>query len=262
MSEIQEKSYVTYRISGITGIQIMDGTLVNLVDDNFDSVFVNDSLSEVTIYIRDEADFQQALQECERFIYKFVLSLIIHEEAVVGVPEYKKEKTFLKSENEDVVTFSTDISIESSISYTSIYPGEEFLGNILKDQDMITSNNELMYKRLYSIMRNRDRVTKYLALYEFLLDLVSIGKPKKEQKNVSDFIKQKGFDRGSNSISFHPTRRRNANFLEDLLTYYRNEIAHAEFENDFSKYEDLASNINSKLINKVIEVINCAISDC
>lgn len=58
-----------------------------------------------------------------------------------------------------------------------------------------------------------------------------------------------------NSISFYPTRRKNS----DLFIYYRNEIAHAEFENDVLKYEGLASNIDGKLINKLIEVLNCVI---
>jgi hypothetical protein len=134
-----------------------------------------------------------------------------------------------------------------------------FLEDVLNDRDMINTNNELLYRRLYSIMKNPVKVTRYLALYEFLLDLVSKGKPKKEQKNVKEFIKHKGFDKGMNSILFHTTRRKNMNFKEDTFTYYRNEIAHAEFENDFSKYEDLAGNINNKLINRLIEVINCAI---
>lgn len=259
--KIEEKSYITYSISGITGVQLKDDTQVNLVDDNFDSVCVNGTLSKVTVYIKDEVDFHQALIECERFIYKFLLSLILHKDAVVDVPGYKEETTFQKSGNENRLSFSTGISIESSFSITSVYEGEKFLEDVLNDQDMINPYNELLYKRLYSIMRNPDRVTKYLALYEFLLDLVSKGRPKKIQKNVSDFIKHRGFNKGMNSIPFHTTRRKNANFKEDLFTYYRNEIAHAEFENDFSRYEDLASNINSNLINRLIEVINCAIND-
>lgn len=256
---LEEKGYITYSISGITGVKLKDGTHVNLADENLESVYVNESLNKVTIYIKDEVDFHQALKECERVIYKLLLSLILHKDATIDVPQYKEETKFQKSDNEDIITFSTGISIKSSFSITSVYEGEEFLEDVLNDQDMINPNNELLYRRLYSIMKNPDKVTKYLALYEFLLDLVSKGKPKKEQKNVTEFMKLKGFDKGMNSISFHTTRRKNMNFKEDIFTYYRNEIAYAEFENDFSKYEDLAGNINSKLINRLIEVINCAI---
>jgi hypothetical protein len=67
---LEEKSYITYSISGITGVELKDGTHVNLVDENIESVYVNESLNKVTIYIKDEVDFHHALKECERFIYK------------------------------------------------------------------------------------------------------------------------------------------------------------------------------------------------
>ncbi|MFS0661292.1 hypothetical protein AB1L07_20955 [Niallia alba] len=256
---LEEKSHITYSISGITGVKLKGVTHVNLLDKNLESVYVNESLNKVTIFIKDEVDFHQALKECERLIYQLLLSLILHKDAIVDIPQYNEEEKNQKSENGDIITISSGISIKSSLSITSIYDGEEFLEEMLNDRGMINPNNELLYRRLYSIMKNPDQVTKYLALYEFLLDLVSKGKPKKEQKNVTEFIKFKGFDKGMNSIPYHTTRRKNMNFKEDTFTYYRNEIAHAEFENNFSKYEGLAGNINSKLINRLIEVINCAI---
>ncbi|MEK5389655.1 hypothetical protein NSQ59_04615 [Margalitia sp. FSL K6-0131] len=47
----------------------------------------------------------------------------------------------------------------------------------------------------------------------------------------------------------------------DMFTFYRNEIARAEYENDFSEYEDLSKEINNRLIKKIVEVINSAIND-
>ncbi|SOB90290.1 hypothetical protein SAMN05880501_101134 [Ureibacillus xyleni] len=100
-----------------------------------------------------------------------------------------------------------------------------------------------------------------MVLYDFLMEIVSKNKPRKEQKNVSDFIRENGFNVGINHVVFRTTRRENSDFLEDDFTYYRNEIAHAEFQNDFAKYETLSSAVTNVLINKLLEVIHFGIQN-
>ena len=59
---------------------------------------------------------------------------------------------------------------------------------------------------------------------------------RKEQKNVTDFIRKNQSEFSNPNIEFYETREK-CQFEEDKYTYYRNEISHAEFDYDFEKYE-------------------------
>ena len=154
------------------------------------------------------------------------------------------------------------LNIKENIKIIRICDKESFYNEII-NTDKINLNQEatIEYKKLMSILKNSNEVTKYLLLYDQLMDLTSKNKKRKEQRNVSDFIRKCQSEFSDFNIEFYKTRRKNLKFKEDGYTYYRNEISHAEFGNDYEKYERLTDNLTNDFINGIIEVINYAIKE-
>lgn len=92
-------------------------------------------------------------------------------------------------------------------------------------------------------------------LYDFLMEIVSQNN-RKEQRRVGDFLKEGKIE----NISWHPTKRPGKTFQEDTFTYLRNEIAHAEFDNNFEEYEKVSNKVNGKLIQHLAQVVVKAIN--
>ncbi|ETI87590.1 hypothetical protein [Clostridium butyricum] len=255
-SSIENKPFVKYRLTGIQGINIKNCEPINLESDNLEFIEVSKSLDTITIFLKENINESDAWNSCEEFIFKYIISLIVNPDIDVTIPEYKVD-SYYNISKQNTLNINEYLSISDSASFTRIYEGSEFVSNIVSEcKTNVNAKNYLMYKKLYSIMRNQDIVTKYLLLYDFLLDLVSINKKRKEQKNISDFVVVNKLNEGINCIGFYKTRRKGCNFEEDSFTYYRNEIAHAEFNNDFKMYEQVSNNINNGFINKIVEVIN------
>ena len=87
----------------------------------------------------------------------------------------------------------------------------------------------------FNIIQIDNIVTRYLMLYELLMNVVTI---KHTQKEVTAFIKDQFNPVHTTCVGFHPTRRTGKNFDEDDITYYRNLLAHNDssaIPQDFDK---------------------------
>lgn len=258
LNEKEKLSNISYKVIKISGVQLEEDTIFDLNHDQLDSVFVDAHLNTVTIYVKTGVHFNEAVPAFKEFMHQFLLGIILHSNVIIDSPEYREVSRYQREDS--IVSYSSNITVQSSYSAVHIYNGAKLLNHVIETgQTRLNSNNKLLYRRLYSIMKNSNRIVKFMALYEFLLDVVSKGKAKKEQRNVGVFIKSQNLHKRSDKISFHTTRRKNKNFQEDIFTYYRNEIAHAEFENNFTQYERLAQNIDNQIIKQLIVLIDVAI---
>lgn len=232
--------------------------------EGLDSVEFNEdiSLEYDDLYLEINKELSMLIVKSKKLNSENVL-----EEIIARIITYKefKEITIPKltlDEKKSITGNKIDIRDRVTIrdvinSFKSSIGPEDFKKHMNK-MNLIQSN---YYKRLYYILKNKDITTKYLMLYEFLLEIVSLNKKNREQKNVKDFITTKNLHEGINSIGMKKTRRKNKNFEEDSLTYLRNEISHAELDEDYEQYENISKKITSYYVRKIIEVIDLAIKD-
>lgn len=92
---------------------------------------------------------------------------------------------------------------------------------------------------LMTILKIKEVTLRYLMLYEFLRVRITVPDKnpiKNSQKDVTDFIRDKYNPvKPVNFIGFKPTRRKDKDYKEDDITYYRNLIAHSDTKNLESK---------------------------
>lgn len=255
------ENYILFEIKGFNNMILKNPQKIELDDSIFREILINDKLSEITLYFDEDTnkEIKEITQYAHSVIFEIVIRFILNSEIDVSSPDYKVKLIRFDGKDQTEITLNDRIPLREEFNFIRSFDSMDFLKEVLAGGKLINSSNALLYRKLFSIMKNTDRVVKYMVLYDFLMEIVSEGKARKEQKNVCDFIKAQGFDSGFNSIGFRQTRRTGMSFEEDDFTYYRNEIAHAEFENDFNKYESLSSSITNTIINKLIEVIHCAI---
>ena len=260
---VDNMSYIKYEIIGISGINLKDDYKYKVNNEIIDSVLVAKDLRGITLYLKENKLNKIIEKRCSDFIEEYLLKLCIHPDIEVDNPSYKISSTYIINEDDNnILTFKESLTFKDSVKINCIYNKDNFDADIF-NTNKLSSNQEadIEYKKLISILKNSNKVTRYLLLYEQLLDLVSKDKKRKKQKNVTDFIKENQYKFSNTNIEFYKTRRKNANFEEDKYTYYRDEISHAEFDYDYEKYEKLTNDLTNNFINEIIEIINYAINE-
>lgn len=260
---VDNMSYIKYEIIGINGINLKDDYRYKVNNEIIDSVLVAKDLRGITLYLKENKLNKIIEKRCSDFVEEYLLKLCIHPDIEVDNPSYKISSTYIINDGDNnILTFKESLTFKDSFKIIRIYNKDNFDADIFNTNKLSSSQEaDIEYKKLMSILKNPNKVTKYLLLYEQLLDLVSKDKKRKGQKNVTDFIKENQYKFSNINIEFYKTRRKNCNFEEDKYTYYRNEISHAEFDYDYEKYEKLTNDLTNNFINEIIEIINYAINE-
>lgn len=260
---VDNMSYIKYEIMGVSSINLIDDCRYKVDNEIIDSILVSKELGTITLYLKENKISKIIEKRCSDFVEEYLLKLCIHPDIEVANPGFKVSSTYIINEDDNnILTFKESLTLKDSVEIIRIYNKYNFYAEIFGTNKLNSSQEAAIeYKKMMSILKNSNKVTKYLLLYEQLLNLVSKDKKRKEQKNVTDFIRKNQCEFSNPNIEFYKTRRKNANFEEDKYTYYRNEISHAEFDYDFEKYEKLTDDLTKKFINGIIEIINYAINE-
>jgi hypothetical protein len=179
--------------------------------------------------------------------------------------------------NLQVVVKDFDISIDSIFNPNMISDNNN-LSTTIELEDMYISSSIIVtmnashFKKLYeanvkeeikedmnlflNIQKIDDLYIRYLVLYELLFRLVPKDsiKNKKTQKDVCNYVRNVyNKETFNEKLEFRKTTKLDCNYQEDILTHYRNIIAHNNCKIDKS----FADNSNiivqyCRLINKVI----------
>ena len=258
---MEDCSYIKYEIGGISGINLEQDYACEVNDGSINNILISKGLQGITLYLQVNEINGAVKKECSDFVANYLLKLCIHPFIEVSNPSYNISLINSKSDNNSNLLIIKDrFSFEDKVFITRIYDKTWFEREVLNYNKLkLNKNTDIEYERLMSILKNQNQVTRYLLLYEQLLDLVSRDKRYREQKNVTNFIKKHKFNFEYSNIEFYKTRRENKDFREDQYTYYRNEISHADFGNDHEKYSNLTKDLTNTFINGIIEVINYAI---
>lgn len=258
---MENKSYIKYTISGISKVNLKENCKYKVNNDVIDFVEITKELNSITLYLKKNNFDKATKRKCSDFIEEYLLKLCLHPDIEVDNPSYGIDSTYIiNSDAPNIVTFNSTLSMKCSCEVIHIYNKDSFYNKIFNNDSLIlNTETSLDYKRLMSILKNSNKVTRYLLLYELLLDLASRNKSKRKQKNIANLIEDYNTKNKNKKIKFYKTRKKDAHFYEDAFTYYRNQIAHAEFEDDYEKYEKLTNNLSHNFINSLIDVINFAI---
>lgn len=249
------EGYIIFKLEGLSCVELEDSKQHELQHSLFTSFQIEKKLESVTLYFNDQAeiDLRRVKEEAEVVIFDLLIKLCLSLEVEVNRPNYKLSAVHSSAKSKFEVYDS--IGLKSTLTVKRLFDSEEFLNSISVNQPLVKHSNQLLYKRLYFILRNDNQVTQYLMLYDFLMEIVSLNN-RKEQRHVSEFLKEEKIE----DISWHPTRRPGKTFQEDTFTYLRNEIAHAEFGNNIKEYEMVSNKINRKLIQHLAQVVVEAIN--
>lgn len=249
------EGYITFKLDGLSCVELENSKRQELQHSLFTSFKIEEQLENVTLYFNDhvEIDLRRVKAEAEFVIFDLLMKLILSLEVEVDRPSYKLSAIHSSAKSNLEVYDSIELKCELTVK--RLFDSEDFLNSISVNQPLVKQTNHLLYKRLYYILRNDNQVTQYLMLYDFLMEVVSQNN-RKEQRRVGDFLKERKIE----NISWHPTKRPGKTFQEDTFTYLRNEIAHAEFDNNFEEYEKVSNKVNGKLIQHLAQVVVKAIN--
>lgn len=258
---MSNKSYIKYNILGISNLELKEDSEYEIENDVIKSILITNDLKNITLYLKSNKSGNLVEQKCDDFIGEYLLKLCLHSGTEVDNPRYGIESSHIIEEGiSDIHTINSNIVIQTSCEIIEVPNAETFYEEVINsDKLKLNEDTKLKYKKLISILRNRNKVTRYLLLYELLQNLVPQNDKHRSQKDVADFIKKHEDKFCKLDIEFCKTRRLGYYYKEDMFTYCRNEIAHAEFGNEYEKYEKLSNNLTNRFINCIIEVINVAI---
>lgn len=246
--------YIRYKLVGFNNIKINGNCEFNLDTNLFKSILISDDVKHLTVELQDAITLAEYENEILVYLNHICLNLIMQTEATLNAPvrilELVKDGT--------IMNIHDHIKLQDSMEIIRSTSAPEFYKKVVNSPTAM-SRHFLLYERIFKTLHNPNKVVQFLSLYEFLMELLSKGKKRIEQKNVTEYIK-------NNSsrypfVSFKPTRRKGQTFTEDNFTHLRNEIGHCEDTNDLNMYKGLGCQITDNTLRHLIKVLNDVISE-
>lgn len=189
-------------------------------------------LKSITIYYKEDTDIDDDMVNKANQMFKnFIFNIIGEDNNII----YFDYKCCIRGSE---TIFKDYISLVDGISMNYDYKIQEFKKLFEnKSKDSVNFYEDLDV--FMTILKIKEVTLRYLMLYEFLRVRITVPDKnpiKNSQKDVTDFIRDKYNPvKPVNFIGFKPTRRKDKDYKEDSITYYRNLIAHSDTKNLESK---------------------------
>ncbi|PSM56390.1 hypothetical protein C4L39_17960 [Clostridium diolis] len=247
------ENYLQYRLYGFNNLILTDNFKYSIDNELIKNIRISDNVKTMTVELKDNIRYEENSQTIETFLNHICFNLIIKTEADIYQPVRVLE---VIKESGSIMKLKDKIQMKESVTFIRNYPARVIYDRVMNSRTAI-DKNFVKYDRIFKTLHNPNPIAQFMSLYQFLMELLSKGKSKVEQRNVVDYIKDN--KNRYEFVYFKPTRRINRNFEEDCFTYIRNEIGHSEETNDLELYKELGSNISQNLIKNLILIINDAI---
>lgn len=246
MNRYLKYTLVGFKFKHLTTLEDNHGFMVS--HDIIKSITVSNNLDYLIAELHDGVNISDKEEEIDTYLNHICFNLILDKDVEFQSP-YRKLELF---KDEDKIETNERLVFKDCFSFKVTTTANDLYNNIINNETAM-GKHFLKYERIFKILHNPSKVIQFLSLYEFLKELLSEGKDKVEQKNVTDYFKVKNYK----FISFKKTRRDvKYKFCEDSFTYLRNELAHCESTNDLELYRKLGSDINNDLIRNMLVVLN------
>lgn len=245
-----EGNYLAYRLYGFSNLTINNNYKYIINNEFIKNIIISDNVEIMTVELQDDIEYTKNQEEIESFLNHICFNIIIKTEADIFQPLRVLKVIKIGSSN---IKMNDSIKMKDIATFKRSCSAKDFYDSIVKSKTSI-DRNFVKYERIFKTLHNPNLIAQFMSLYQFLMELLSKGKSKVEQKNVVQYIKNN--KHRYNWVYFNPTSRIGCNFDEDCFTYIRNQIGHSEETNDLKLYKQLGTNITPELIKKLLIIIN------
>lgn len=222
-------------------------------NDIIDEMFISDDINSITLYLNDNKYYEDYIDEINTFLYKICFNMLINKNVYFNIPYYIITSYTQKNNS---ILIKDNISLHDELKIISF--DEDPINNFYKsiiETDNAIEIKKVKYERLFKILHNDNMVSRFMALYQYLQDLVKAFYDK--QNNSNKF-------KGQSSVIYYLSQcgedlncyNKNKNRQEDIYTYFRNRIAHAEDTDNMNEYVVINEEINIEIIRNLLIRIN------
>ena len=242
-----QKGYLQYKLIGFKCLTLKDNKEDYEIDNQYiHSIYFDDKL---TVILQDGIFYNEHENEIELYLDYICFNLIIQDGVEIQCP-LRRLKIVKDGSNmlmHDCIGINDKLEIETKVPAQNVYQ------KVVNSPTVITTKH-VLYERIFKTLQNPNIIIQFMSLYQFLMELLSDGENRVEQKHVVKYFEANA--KKYNFITFKPTRRLNGFWNEDDFTYMRNKIAHIEATNNIDEYRSLGKQISPYLIQKIIIVLN------
>jgi hypothetical protein len=230
-------NYISFKIEGIKKFGFEDSISINIENEYISEIVVYEDVSKVIFYVHDYIkNLEHDAQKIENYLVDYLSNMMIgllkkstsYPNASLHPVFYVTERCLGASRK----TVNDEIKLEDSIDLCPKFCGTDLVEQWIKCVDVDDYNRKTDdFNILFLLLQGNNIVQKYLAMYAFLMLLVSnINNSKKEnQKQVVDYISKTCPKVGIPLNLSHSTRPGAKNGeKEDQFTALRNRIAHPQ----------------------------------
>jgi len=239
-----ENTILQYKLSGFENLRLTKNHPQEINSVLIKTILINDDLTALTVVLNDGVHYSSNKTDIELYLDHICFNFIARSDADLLFPIRVLE--VVKENN--TINASEHVEIRESVTITRSIPASTIYDTVLNSQTLM-KKNAVLYERIFKTLHNPNLIVQFMSLYQLLMELLSKGRAKIEQKNVMEYLRSHKTQYPF--VSFKPTRRKNANFEEDSFTFFRNEIGHSEETNDMNLYKTLGSQISSQYIKSL-----------
>ncbi|MEK5256602.1 hypothetical protein NST74_24340 [Paenibacillus sp. FSL F4-0125] len=240
-------NYLQYKLRGFNNLNLQENKEYPINNELIESLKISDDLTLLHVYLKDNILYDKHSNKIETYLNHICFNLIVHSEASISQPVRWLEFDSSNRMMNDAIRIRDSFTFFRNISAENVY-------NKIVNSPTALEKHYLKYERIFKTLHNPNQIVQFMSLYQFLMELLSSGKEKVEQKNVTQYLRRN--KKKYPFIGFELTRRKGHNFKEDSFTLLRNEIGHSEETNDLNLYESLGEKIDQSIIKKLILVLN------
>lgn len=218
-------------------------------NDIIDEMFISDDIDSLTLYLKNNKYYEDYTDEINTFLYKICFNMLININVYFNIPYYIIT-SYTQKDNSTLIKDKIGLYEKVDMKLFDGDPANNFYKSIIETDNAIEIK-KVKYERLFKILHNDNMVSRFMALYQYLQDLVkelykNNSKQFKGQSSVIDYLYQCG-----ENLNFE-----NKNRHEDVYTHFRNRIAHAEDTDNMDEYVVINKEINIEIIRNLLIIIN------
>lgn len=256
------KNFVKAELFGFDGIingnmiyrfKLKNNKPIKILNNNIIyEMFISDDIDSITLYLNGNKYYEDYIDEINTFLYKICFNMLINKSVYFNIPYYVIT-SYTQKDNSTLIKDKMGFDEKVDMKLFDGDPANNFYKSII-ETDNAMDTKMVKYERLFKILHNNNMISRFLALYQYLQDLVEIfyttnNKNFKGQSSVIDYLSQCGEKLNCTNINKN-------NRAEDVYTYYRNRIAHVEDTNSMDEYIDINKKINIEIIRNLLIRIN------
>lgn len=253
--------YINYEVSGLNGIGILSEEHgFNVNDADIECVQLTDeeeNIRSIKVLLHSSAIITADVSErITNRIHLFVAELLGRLDTVpqgfsIRISEiYDPNQSAEESDSLEIyssVCFGANCSA-TTLNHPIVWYKESF--------DRVPTDSDKQYTMLLflNIMKIDNIAIRYLMLYELLKNLIPGDHT---QKDVVNFIREQfNPSRIPDYIGFKKTRKIGKNYDEDLITYYRNLLAHNDSSDSPADFEETVLHLCRTLVEAIFYQLN------